>query len=178
MDLIQIKDKKFRKFITSEEIDLAIERIANQINQDYKNDEPVLLITLNGAILFGSDLLKKLTISCTITCVKISSYSGTECTEQINSLIGINEDLEGKRVIIIEDIVDTGNTYEHIVAELQDHKVKDIRMATMTFKPDAYKKEIPIHYIGLSIPKLFVVGRGLDYDGLGRNLNDIYQLAE
>ena len=178
MKLIQIKDKKFRKFISAEEIDQAISKVAEQINHDYKDDAPVLLITLNGAIIFGADLLKKLTIDCTISCIKISSYAGIESTEQMNSLIGINEDLSGKRVIIVEDIVDTGNTYEHIVAELEGLNVKDVRMATMTFKPEAYKKELPIHYIGISIPRLFVVGRGLDYDGLGRNLNDIYQLAE
>lgn len=178
MKIIQIKDKKFKKFISSDEIDLAITNVANQINQDYKNDTPVLLITLNGAILFGSDLLKKLTIDCTISCIKVSSYAGIESTDNMNCLIGINEDLTDKRIIIIEDIVDTGNTYEHIVSELVSQNVKEIRIATMTFKPEAYKKDLPVHYIGISIPRLFVVGRGLDYDGLGRNLNDIYQLAE
>lgn len=178
MKIIQIKDKKFKKFISSDEIDLAITNVANQINQDYKNDTPVLLITLNGAILFGSDLLKKLTIDCTISCIKVSSYAGIESTDNMSCLIGINEDLTDKRIIIIEDIVDTGNTYEHIVSELVSQNVKEIRIATMTFKPEAYKKDLPVHYIGISIPRLFVVGRGLDYDGLGRNLNDIYQLAE
>lgn len=178
MKIIQIKDKKFKKFISSIEIDQAISDVAEQINRDYKNDTPVLLITLNGAILFGSDLLKKLTIDCTISCIKVSSYAGIESTESMNCLIGINEDLTGKRVIIVEDIVDTGNTYEHIVNQLESQNVKDVRIATMTFKPEAYKKDLPIHYVGLSIPRLFVVGRGLDYDGLGRNLNDIYQLAE
>jgi hypoxanthine phosphoribosyltransferase len=178
MKIIQIKDKKFKKFISSIEIDQAISDVAEQINRDYKNDTPVLLITLNGAILFGSDLLKKLTIDCTISCIKISSYAGIESTESMNCLIGLNEDLTGKRVIIVEDIVDTGNTYEHIVNQLESQNVKDVRIATMTFKPEAYKKDLPIHYVGLSIPRLFVVGRGLDYDGLGRNLNDIYQLAE
>ncbi|HPE39732.1 MAG TPA: phosphoribosyltransferase family protein [Bacteroidales bacterium] len=178
MKIIQIKDKKFKKFISSIEIDQAISDVAEQINRDYKNDTPVLLITLNGAILFGSDLLKKLTIDCTISCIKVSSYAGIESTESMNSLIGINEDLTGKRVIIVEDIVDTGNTYEHIVNQLESQNVQDVRIATMTFKPEAYKKDLPIHYVGLSIPRLFVVGRGLDYDGLGRNLNDIYQLAE
>lgn len=178
MKIIQIKDKKFKKFISSIEIDQAISDVAEQINRDYKNDTPVLLITLNGAILFGSDLLKKLTIDCTISCIKISSYAGIESTKSMNCLIGLNEDLTGKRVIIVEDIVDTGNTYEHIVNQLESQNVKDVRIATMTFKPEAYKKDLPIHYVGLSIPRLFVVGRGLDYDGLGRNLNDIYQLAE
>lgn len=178
MKIIQIKDKKFKKFISSIEIDQAISDVAEQINRDYKNDTPVLLITLNGAILFGSDLLKKLTIDCTISCIKVSSYAGIESTESMNCLIGLNEDLTGKRVIIVEDIVDTGNTYEHIVNQLESQNVKDVRIATMTFKPEAYKKDLPIHYVGLSIPRLFVVGRGLDYDGLGRNLNDIYQLAE
>ncbi len=177
MEIVQLKDKKFKKFISAAKIETAVTKVAEQINEDYKNDVPVILVTLNGAIIFASDLLKQLNINCTITCVKVASYAGTECTENIQNLIGLNEDLEGKRVIIIEDIVDTGNTYEHLVNMLECQKVKDIRIATMTFKPDAYKKELPIHYIGLSIPTLFVVGRGLDYDGLGRNLTDIYQLS-
>lgn len=178
MEFVQLKDKKFKKFITAQEIEAAVSKVADQINEEYKNDIPVILVTLNGAIIFASDLLKELSINCTITCVKVASYSGTACGDDIQNLIGLNEDLKDKRVIIVEDIVDTGNTYQHLVDMLQCQNVKDIKIATMTFKPDAYKKELPIHYVGLTIPPLFVVGRGLDYDGLGRNLVDIYQLSE
>lgn len=174
---VKIFDKTFVRYISSNDIDNAIERIANQLNQDYANDEPVILVTLNGAIIFAADLIKRLTFSCKITCVKLSSYSGTQTTNSITNLIGLNEDLSGKRVIIMEDIIDTGNTYEHLSHILTDAKVKDYRIATMTYKPEAYKKTLPIHYIGISIPNKFVVGRGLDYDGYGRNLPDIYQLA-
>lgn len=178
MEKVTLKDKTFEKYISAEEIDTAIERVAQQINKDYEGDTPIFIVTLNGAIIFAADLFKKLTITCSMTCVKLASYEGTQSTNSIKDLIGLKEDLKDKRVIIVEDIVDTGNTYEHLLEILKDKGTKDIRIATMTYKPDAYKKEHPIHYIGLSIPPKFVVGRGLDYDGLGRNLNDIYQVCE
>lgn len=175
MNTIQIEDKTFIKYISDETINEAVDRVAAEINKEYENDIPILIITLNGAIIFAAELLKKLTIPCRITCIRVASYDGTQCTTAKN-LIGLVEDLEGQRVIIIEDIVDTGNTYAHIVEMLQSEKVKDVRMATMTFKPEAYTKKLPIHYIGINIPKKFIVGHGLDYNGLGRNLPDIYQL--
>lgn len=178
MDIIKLKDKNFKKYISAEEIDMAISKVAQQINEEYKDDIPIFIITLNGAIIFAADLFKRLTITCSLTCVKFSSYEGTQTTNDIQSLIGLKEDLRGKRVIIVEDIVDTGNTYEHLMEILKDKGTKDIKIATMTFKPDAYKKGFPVHYVGLTIPPKFVVGRGLDYDGLGRNLNDIYQVCE
>ena len=136
----------------------------------------VLLVTLNGAIVFAVDLLKKLTIKCKISCVKLSSYSGTSSTNVVKNLIGLTDDLHGKRVLILEDIVDTGRTYQHLVDMLTEVGVKDLRIATMTYKPEAYKLDLPIHYCAFTIPNKFVVGRGLDYDGYGRNLPDIYQL--
>ncbi len=177
-DCITILDKTFVKYISSDEIDKEIARLAAEISAEYRDDDPILLITLNGAVFFAVDLLKNLNIKCKITCVKISSYSGTVSTGKINSLIGLNEDVEGKRVLILEDIVDTGRTYAHIHKVLMDAGAKDVRMATMTMKPEAYKGDIPVHYVGMEIPNKFVVGRGLDYDGYGRNLNDIYQLKE
>ncbi len=173
---VTLLDKTFVKFIPSEEVDAAIERLADQINSDYRDDDPILLVTLNGAIVFAVDLLKKLTIRCKVSCVKLSSYSGTQSTNNVKSLIGLNEDLRGKRVLVLEDIIDTGRTYGHITEMLKDSGLKDLRIATMTYKPDAYKSDLPIHYVGFPIPDKFVVGRGLDYDGYGRNLPDIYQL--
>lgn len=175
-DSITILDKTFVKYISSEEIDAAIQKVADQINEEYKDDDPILLVTLNGAIVFAVDLLKKLSIKCKISCVKLSSYSGTQSTNVVKNLIGLNDDLTGKRVLIIEDIIDTGKTYQHMVEMMKDKGLKDLRIATMTYKPDAYKAPLPIHYVGFSIPDKFVVGRGLDYDGYGRNLPDIYQL--
>ena len=175
---VTLLDKTFVKYIPSSEIDAAIAKVAAEINEDYKNDDPILLITLNGAIVFAVDLMKYLDISCRISCVKVSSYCGTESTGKINSLIGLNEDVRGKRILILEDIVDTGCAYVHLHKILSEAGAKDIRIATMTMKPDAYKGTLPVHYVGLRIPNKFVVGRGLDYDGYGRNLNDSYQVVD
>lgn len=174
---VTLLDKIFVKYIPSDEIDAAIAKVAAEINEEYRNDDPILLITLNGAVFFAVDLIKQLDIKCRISCVKVSSYSGTESTGQINSLIGLSEDVRGQRVLILEDIVDTGRTYVHLHKILSEAGAKDIRMATMTMKRDAYKEHLPVHYVGLDIPNKFIVGRGLDYDGYGRNLNDIYQVV-
>ncbi len=175
-DSVTILDKTFVKYILSADIDAAIQKVADRINQDYKDESPIILVTLNGAIVFAVDLLKQLTFPCKVSCVKISSYSGTQSTNVMNELIGLNEDVRDKRVLIIEDIVDTGRTYQHIVDMLTRAGAKEVRMATMTFKPEAYQGKLPLHYVGMEIPNKFVVGRGLDYDGYGRNLPDIYQL--
>ena len=174
---VTLLDKTFVKYITADKIDEAIAKVAADITLEYRYDDPIMLITLNGAIVFAVDLLKHLDFPCRITCVKISSYSGTESTGTINSLIGLNEDIRGKRILILEDIVDTGRTYVHLHKMLMDAGAKDVRIATMTMKPEAYKADLPVHYVGLSIPNKFVVGRGLDYDGYGRNLPDIYQVV-
>lgn len=174
--MIQLHDKKFIKFIDYQQIDAAIEVVAKQLNIDYKDDPPFILVTLNGAIVFAADLLKKIQFSSIVSCVKISSYQGTESTDNLKMLVGLSEDVRGKRVLIIEDIVDTGKTYQTLVDLLNKEGAREVRMATLTMKPDAYKIDLPVHYVGFNIPNKFVVGRGLDYDGLGRNLNDIYQL--
>lgn len=173
---VTLLDKTFVKYILSDKIDAEIARLAGEINKEYRNDDPILLITLNGAVFFAVDLIKQLDIKCRVSCVKLSSYSGTESTGTIKSLIGLNEDIRGQRILILEDIVDTGRTYIHLHQMLTEAGAKDVRIATMTMKPDAYKADLPVHYVGLSIPNKFVVGRGLDYDGYGRNLNDIYQV--
>jgi len=173
--IIQLHDKKFIKFILSEQIDHAISAVAEQLNRDYREDPPLILVTLNGAIIFAADLLKHLHFPSILSCIKLSSYQGTKSTETMKTLIGLNEDVKDKRVLIIEDIVDTGRTYQTLVELLKEKGAKEIRIATLTMKPDAYRLDLPVHYVGISIPDKFVVGRGLDYDGLGRNLNDIYQ---
>jgi hypoxanthine phosphoribosyltransferase len=175
-EIIQIHDKKFIKFIDSQQIDEAIDVVAEQLNKDYGEDPPIILVTLNGAIIFAADLLKKLQFSSILSCIKISSYQDTQSTGHIKMLLGLNEDVKGKRVLIIEDIVDTGKTYQTLVNLLNEKEAKEIRIATLTMKPDAYQLDLPVHYVGINIPDKFVVGRGLDYNGLGRNLNHIYQL--
>ena len=173
---VTLLDKTFVKYILSDRIDAEIARLAAEITLEYRYDDPIMLITLNGAIVFAVDLLKQLDFPCRVSCVKLSSYSGTESTGKINSLIGLNEDVRGKRILILEDIVDTGRTYIHLHDMLMGAGAKDVRIATMTMKPEAYKADLPVHYVGLNIPNRFVVGRGLDYDGYGRNLSDIYQV--
>ena len=178
MSDICLNDKKFVKYISEAEIDKAISRVADQINEEYKNDTPILIIVLNGAIVFGVDLLKKLKIQCRVTCIRVSSYDGTQSTAHVKNLIGLAENLENQRVLIIEDIIDSGTTYEYLLNMLKDQHVKDLKIATMTYKPDSYKKPYPIHFYGIKIPNKFIVGRGLDYNGLGRNYPDIYQVVE
>ncbi len=173
---ITILDKTFVKYILSDEIDVAIKRVADRINEDYKDESPIILVTLNGAVVFGVDVLKQLTMPCRISCVKVSSYSGTQSTQVMKDLIGLNEDVRGQRVLIVEDIVDTGKTYQHLYDMLTEAGAREVRIATMMHKPEAYQGNLPIHYVGFEIPNRFVVGRGLDYDGYGRNLTDIYQL--
>ncbi len=179
MDKIVIKDKTFIKYITSKEIDIAVGKLAEKINSDYQDKIPLMLIILNGAIIFASDLLKKLSIDCEVSCIKVSSYQGgTTSSNQVKSIIGLNTDVTGRDIIIIEDIVDTGLTIQTLIHLLQQKNAASIKIAAMTFKEDAYKYDYPIDYVALKIPNKFIVGYGLDYDELGRNYCDIYQLYE
>ena len=175
---VTIHDKTFKKFISSVKIQKAIVKIAERINKGFKNEKPIFLSVLNGSFLFTADLLKKIKIECEVSFTKISSYSGTQSTGNASTLIGISENLKDRTVIILEYIVDSGNTLEKIISELKNHQTKKIIVATLFFKPDAYKKKIKLDYIGINMPNDFLVGYGLDYDGLGRNLSDIYILKK
>ena len=153
--------------------------MVHQVSNDLKEDEvPLFIGILNGSFLFASDFIRNFKGNCEVSFVKLSSYEGTSSTEIVNELIGINEDLTGRTVIILEDIIDTGSTLHKIYDIFRDKNVKQLKIATLLFKPDVYKKELPINYIGKSIEDTFVVGYGLDYDGLGRNLPAIYQLTK
>ena len=176
--MIQLHDKSFVPFISSEEIDFAIANMAKQMDDDFFDEIPVFVGILNGSFMVLSDLMKHYRGMCEVSFMKLSSYEGTESTNTVKQLIGINENLEGRTVVIVEDIVDTGNTIEELKAIFKDKKVKHLKIATLFFKPEAYKKDIKIDYIGIRIPNKFIVGFGLDYDGLGRNLADVYQLAQ
>lgn len=178
MNTITVGDRKFVKYILENEIEAAVDRVAAAVNEEYKNDTPVILLVLNGSVIFGADLLKRLEMPCKLCCVKVSSYVGTKSTEKMNQLIGLSEDVTDKRVLVIEDIIDTGNTYEFIDAMLREAHAKDVKIATLTYKPESYRKSLPIDFVGLEIPNKFILGRGMDYDGLGRNLRDIYQVVE
>ena len=176
MNKVTIDDRELVEYISEKEIDAAIERVAKEINKEYEHDIPIIIFVLNGSVIFGSDLMKQLTIPCKMTCIRLSSYDGTRSTQSVRSIIGLNEKLEGQRVLVIEDIIDTGTTYEHIVHMMEQEKVKDVKIATLTYKPDSYKKPYPIDFVGLEIQNKFIVGRGMDYNGLGRNLKEIYQV--
>ncbi len=177
METIQIHDKHFVPFIGRDKIERYVEFLANQISEDLDpNEVPIFIGILNGSFMFAADFVRKYKHDCHITFVKMASYEGVNSTGKIKHLVGINENLEGRTVVILEDIVDTGNTLAEIYEIFRDKNVKQLKIATLFFKPDVFRKELPIDYIGKSIEDKFIVGYGLDYDGLGRNLPDIYQL--
>lgn len=178
MKQIRILDKNFREYLTEETIQKRIDELARQVNRDLAGKEVVFLGILNGAFLFAADLFRRINFSARISFVKLASYQGTASSGTIKELIGWNEDIKNKTIVVIEDIVDTGNTLERIVDELVIRKAAEVRIAAMLYKPDAYTKKIPLDYIGFEIPNNFVVGYGLDYDGFGRNLPSVYTLVE
>jgi len=176
MKEIQILDKTFREFITQEALQSRIAELAIMINKDMAGKDVVFLGILNGAFLFAADLFRRIDLAAKISFVKLASYKGTSSSGTIKELIGWNEDIKNKTIVVIEDIVDTGNTLERIVDELIIRKASEVKIAAMLFKPDAYTKKIPLDYVGFEIPNDFVVGFGLDYDGYGRNLTSVYTL--
>ncbi len=178
MQSIRLGDKTFIPYITEEKIRAAVKNVAGQINSDLEGKHPLFLVVLNGSFLFAADLVRDVKLECEISFVKLASYHGTESSGKIKELVGLNEDIAGRDVIIVEDIVDTGNTIVHIVDQLKKLAPASVRIATLLFKPEAYKKDIPVDYRGLEIPNAFIVGYGLDYNGLGRNLRDIYVIKE
>lgn len=177
-DKIKVKDKEFRVFIKAEDIDVAVSRVAASINSDLKGRVPLFLVVLNGAFMFASDLMKKIKVENNISFVKLSSYTGTRSTQVINELIGINEIVKGRTVVIVEDIIDTGFTMRRMLDILHEQEAADVRIATLVYKPNAFQSDYKIDYIGLEIPNDFIVGYGLDYDGFARNLPDIYKIVE
>jgi len=177
MKEITILDKKFREFIPENSIQERISQLASQINMDFAGKEVVFLGILNGSFMFAADLFRRIDLKASISFLKLASYQGTSSSGTIKELIGWNDDIRKKHVIIVEDIVDTGSTLEHTVNELVIRDVAGIRIAALLLKPAAYKKDIPIDYTGFEIPNDFVVGYGLDYDGFGRNLPSVYTLV-
>ncbi len=176
---IKLKDRTFEVMIAGSEIDKAVERVAASINEDYAQKEtPIFLGVLNGSFMFMSDLVKKIDFNCEMSFVKLASYEGTATTGAVRDLIGLNGSIEGRHVIIVEDIVDSGNSIEHMMKSLASKNPASVKICTLFFKPNAYAKDIPIDYVAMDIGNEFIVGYGLDYDQLGRNLKDIYVVCD
>ncbi|PIV58047.1 MAG: hypoxanthine phosphoribosyltransferase [Bacteroidetes bacterium CG02_land_8_20_14_3_00_31_25] len=178
MKSIKIHDKEFEVSVNSEKIQDAINKIAEKINSELSKKEVVFIGILNGSFMFASDLFKKIDFNCRITFVKVSSYQGTSSSGVVKSLIGINENIKGKTVVVLEDIIDTGETLENIINQLKSYEPEEIKIATFLFKPLAFTKSFKIDYIGLEVPNDFIVGYGLDYNGFGRNHSEIYSLVK
>jgi adenylate kinase len=174
--VIKLHDKYFKPFISAQEIDDAISRLAKEIATDLGNEIPVFIGILNGSFMVVSDFVKKYPKPCEVTFIKLASYEGVKSTEDIQRLIGLTQDLSGRTVVIIEDIIDTGNTLEEIHRIFSKERVKSLKIATLFYKPEAYKKDYKLHYVGIEIPNKFIVGFGLDYDGLGRDIPEVYQI--
>lgn len=176
MKSVKVRDKEFELFISETEILKAVDRVAGQMNKDLDGTDPLFVCVLNGSFMFASELMKRVNVPSGISFVRMASYQGTKSSGKIKEIYGLEEDIKGRTVVIIEDIVDTGYTMSLILDQLACGEPKDIKVATLLFKPEALKCDVKIDYIALEIPSDFIVGFGLDYDGYGRNLPDIYKI--
>lgn len=180
MERITLFDKTFRQFISNDEIEKAIDKVAEKINADYSGftEPPVLLCILNGSIMFTAELMKRLNFDCELISMKLSSYDGTQSTGNVREVMGMTGSVKGKRVIVVEDIVDTGNTIVDLNRIVKEKGATDCKICTMLLKPEVYKKAVKLDYVAMEILNRFIVGFGLDYNELGRNYKDIYILDE
>lgn len=175
--IITLHDKKFSLFIDEKKILEAVKNVADKINENYKGKDPLLIPVLNGAFMFAADLAKFITINCEFSFIKASSYSGTSSNGTLQEKIGLSENINGRHIIIIEDIIDTGNTLARLVPELELQFPASLKLCSLLHKPSAMKADLKVDFVGLEIPNDFIVGYGLDYDGFGRNLRDIYKIV-
>ena len=178
MDIVKIKDKTFRTFIPASEIKCKVKAVAEKLNKDMAGKNPLFLAVLNGSFIFAADLMRYLTIPCEISFVKLASYQGTTSVGKVKELIGINQELKGRTVVIVEDIVDTGNTMKQMLATLEGYEPESLHICTLLVKPGKLQVPLNIEYPAMEIPNDFIVGYGLDYDQQGRNLRDIYTVVE
>ena len=178
MGIVKIKGKTFQTSIAEAEIKSRVKALAQQISKDMEGKNPLFLGVLNGAFIFAADLLREMTIPCEISFVKLASYQGTTSTGKVNEVLGINEDLSGRTVIIVEDIVDTGKTMKQMIESLGTRNPASVHICSLFLKPDKLKEELTIDYVAFRIPDDFILGYGLDYDGLGRELKDIYTIVK
>ena len=178
MGIVKIKDKSFRTSIPEAEIKARVKAVAQQISKDMEGKTPLLLGVLNGSFIFAADLMREMTIPCEISFVKLASYQGTTSTGKVKEVIGINENLSGRTVIIVEDIVESGRTMKQMIESLGTRNPESVHICTLFFKPDKLLEELTLDYVAFRIPDDFIVGYGLDYDGFGRELKDIYTIVE
>jgi len=178
MDKVRILDKEFKLFISEKRIQETVKEMARRMNKDLKGQKVFFIGILNGCFMFAADLVKHLDLDCTITFLKLASYQGTSSTGKVKRLIGLNEDIKGQVVVVLEDIVDTGITLDFIQKQLRGYEPAEIKLATLLYKPDACRQDVSLDYVGIEIPDDFVVGYGLDYNGHGRNLRQIYTVIE
>ena len=178
MNIVKIKDKTFRTSISEEEIKKRVKALAQQISHDMEGKNPLLLCVLNGSFIFAADLLREITLPCEISFVKLASYQGTTSTGKIKEVLGINEDLSGRTVIIVEDIVESGQTMKRMIESLGTRNPASVHICTLFFKPDKLQEDLQLDYVAFRIPDDFIVGYGLDYDHQGRELKDIYTIVE
>ena len=178
MGTIQVKDREFEVFLKEEDIQKEIKRVASEINRDYKDKEPLFLCVLNGSFMFAADLLKDDNVPCNVSFVKEASYVGTDTSGKVKELMGLQEDVSGRHVIIVEDIVDTGYTMRDVLESLAEKNAASVNVCALLCKPDKLKVDINLKYLAMNIPNGFIVGYGLDYDGFGRNSRDIYKIVK
>ena len=177
MNTIKLHDHYFKPFISQEAIAEVVHRMAQRIKSDLEGEIPLFIGIMNGSFVFAADFIREYDGDCEISFVKLASYEGKSTLGTVKKLIGINENLEGRTIVILEDIIDTGTTLEEVYEIFRNQKIKQLKIATLFLKPDVFRKGLPVDYIGISIPDKFIVGYGLDYNGLGRNLKSVYQLT-
>lgn len=177
MEFIKVHDKEFKPYLSADKISEAVTRVASEINNDYKGKRPLFIAILNGSFMFAADLFKEITIEAEICFIKLASYKGIKSSGQVITAIGLDVDLVGREIIVIEDIVDTGNTLSKFLPQIHHHHPSSLKIAALLHKPEAMVHPIQIDYLGFSVPNKFLLGYGLDYDGLGRNIKEIYQLV-
>ena len=171
---VTIHDKTFRPYLSAAALDEAVSALATRLSADYAGREPLFVVVLTGAFMFASDLLKRMTEPCEIVFIRVTSYEGTDSTGVVQEVLGLRENIQGRHIIIVEDIVDTGTTMHHLLPTLLAKGPASVEIATLFYKPASLRHQLDLRYVALEIPNDFVVGYGLDYDGLGRNLSDVY----
>lgn len=178
MSTIRVHDKEFAPSIPAEEIMQQVRRVAEEINKDYEGQEPLFLVVLNGAFVFAADLMREISVPAEVSFVKLASYEGTSSTGTVREVIGLNTDITGRPIIIVEDIVESGITMAHMIETLKKQNPKSIDICTLLVKPEKLEVKLDIRYVAMEIPNDFILGYGLDYDGLGRGLKDIYTIVQ